>query len=105
MTDEEQWKFLDTIDRMGNLAAKLQDICPEVFLLCLVAHIFSQEFCSYFIKVATAHLTYCLMGLFTVISVQEIFGDIGVGFFYRLGAQFVVVHRREIVNLIANFVQ
>jgi len=39
MTDEEKRQFLDTLIRMGRLAAKLPEICPEVFLSLLLYRI------------------------------------------------------------------
>jgi len=40
MSDEERSKFLFTLDKMGKLAARLQDICPEVFFVHLTFLIF-----------------------------------------------------------------
>jgi len=44
MTDDDRLKFLTTLDRMGKLAARLQDICPEVFLFVhFLAFLFSAS--------------------------------------------------------------
>jgi len=32
MTFEEQRKLLDTLDKMGKLAAELQAVCPKVLV-------------------------------------------------------------------------
>jgi len=35
MSDKQKHEFLNTLDKMGKLAASIQDICPQVFVTYL----------------------------------------------------------------------